>query len=86
MPGAVTRSTTGSIASSVLRYVCRRNTSARLAADHSEDRRPVVVEGAMTIELEGASARRIRGIGMASAFLTGVLVHLVGFDDAIGQC
>ena len=26
MPGAVTRSTTGSIASSVLRYVCRRNT------------------------------------------------------------
>ena len=39
----------------------------------------------MTIELEGASARRIRGVGMASAFLTGFDVREKREDAVDGE-
>jgi hypothetical protein len=51
---------------------------AGLAAYHAEDGRVIVVEGAMAVEVVTAAARRVSGIGMASAFLPCALVHIVG--------
>ena len=54
-------------------------------ADHARKRRTVVVKGAMTTRLVGTTPGRIQRGEMETSLLTRLLIHLVGFDDGVGQ-
>ena len=57
----------------------------RLASHHTDDRRSIVGEGAVTTTTVGPSPWGICQIPMGDAFLPGILIHLVGLDDGITQ-
>jgi hypothetical protein len=70
-----------------------RGTSVGLAQEHfaghstddAEDGGTIVVEGAVAVEAVGPPPRRIVRVSVGASFLPGVLVHLVGLHDVIGQ-
>src|SRR5207249_1165786 len=59
---------------------------AALSTNHACYGRTVVVEGAVSALFVGATTRRVLRIKVRTAFLTRVLIHLVGFDHGIGKC
>ena len=55
------------------------------SADDTGDRRAIIGERPVAAPLVGAAARRVERVAVGDAFLAGVLVQLIRFDDRVRQ-
>ena len=59
--------------------------NAGFATNYTQDGRPIVVEGAVSVEVVSPPTWWIVGVWVAAAFLPSILVHLICFHDPVGQ-